>query len=183
MGISLRVVDGLRTVAVAGMLLAGVVACESKPRIKPMDLGMRPDASLQDGGRMGKVEVDLVAVGEGEKGMWDSKSLNDYFSGDDALRRDSSEYRWSHSFSDGDEARVVLRKGDPMWKKWAASNRGNLYILANSRALAMEASRGQEVRRRAIPLFDKHWNKVDTIEITIRRSGIGVNPEPVFDAR
>ncbi|MBX3383292.1 MAG: hypothetical protein KF864_07265 [Phycisphaeraceae bacterium] len=183
MGSCLRVVDGFRTVALAVVLAAGLAACESKPRIKPMDLGVRPDASLQDGGRMGKVEIDLVAVGDGEKGMWESKSLNDYFSGDDALRRDSSEYRWSRSFVDGDETRVVLRKSDPIWAKWRASNRGNLYILANSRALAMEASRGQEVRRRAIPLFDKNWSKVDAIEITIRRSGIGVNPEPVFDAK
>ncbi|MBS0195885.1 MAG: hypothetical protein JSR77_03925 [Planctomycetes bacterium] len=168
-------------VLVVGFLAATsalLVGCDGTPKVKPMDIGVAPDASLKDAGsgKMGKVEVDLVAVGKDDEGKWDSKSINDYFSGNDALRAGATAYSKSFVFADGQDAKIVVAKGDPIWNVWK-QNRPILFIMANSRALAMESAK-QEVRRKKINLLSDRWPKVDAFTITVKNGGIEVNPPP-----
>lgn len=176
---SLGIVRTLTLTAGMAVLAWGLGACAPSVKMKKFDIGVGPDASLKEAGsgRMGKLEVDLVAVGNNadDLGKWRTKNLNDYFSGNDPLRAGATAYTRSISFSDSNEVRIKISKSDPIWKEWYP-NRSNLFVLANSRALSAEAQK-QEVRRREIPLTSDYW-KGDSFEITIRNSGIEVNPPP-----
>ena len=173
---SLGIVKGLALLA--GVAI-GLTACGPNVKMKKFNVGVGPDASLKEAGssKMGKLEVDLVAVGNNQDDLtkWRTKNLNDYFSGNDPLRAGATAYTKSLTFADGNEARITITKGDEIWKQWYP-NRSNLFVLANSRALSAGAQK-QEVRRREIPLTSDYW-KADSFQITIKNSGIEVDPPP-----
>lgn len=170
------VVKGWGIVAVAALCLG---ACGPNVKMKKFNIGVGPDASLKDAGtnRMGKLEVDLVAVGNNQDDLtkWRTKNLNDYFSGNDPLRTGAAAYTKSLTFADGNEARITINLNDEIWKQWYP-NRSNLFVLANSRALSAESQK-QEIRRREIPLTNDYW-KGNSFQITIKNSGIEVDPPP-----
>jgi hypothetical protein len=176
---SLGIVRSAVPAAALLALIGGLAACAPSVKMKKFNITTGPDASLKEASssKMGKLEVDLVAVGGNQDDLnkWRTKNLNDYFSGNDPLRAGAKDYTRSLTFSDGNEARITITKGDEIWKTWYP-NRSNLFVLANSRALAMESQK-QEGRRREIPLTSDYW-KGDSFTIIIKNSGIEVDPPP-----
>jgi len=156
----------------AAMLSAG---CESKPKMKKFDIGLTPQGTQ-------KVEVDLVAVAETDADTWRDKNLDDYFSGNDKLRSDNAEFTRSFTFTEGQNAKVMISVNDAIWTKWH-EKRPKLFVLANSRSLRAEAQKTgvgkQDPRRKEITLMSDYWTQ-SNFDITVTDGGIRVNPPPTL---
>lgn len=155
-------------VALAACFLGG---CGSKPVMGQWDLVIAPDASLNDGGRLPQVEVDVVGVKPAELDNWRSKSIDEYFSGNDQFRANSREYARTLTFSASDSAPKTISIKDPLWATWKARGTMNLVVLASARTI--KPGSGIDGRRLVIPLDKRAFKgSVQQIDIQIKSSGV-----------
>ncbi|MDX2132101.1 MAG: hypothetical protein SFY69_08615 [Planctomycetota bacterium] len=137
-------------------LSAGLGGCQQKLRMGRYDLGVTPDSTLREGGRMPLVEVDLVGVAESDVGQWQAYDVSRYFSGEDQLRRSAASYTHTLRFSNDDAGTKVIPASDPMWKVWQDRGVTTLFVMANSRT--MQFAPGADFRKKMIPLTTDKWD-------------------------
>lgn len=75
------------------------------------------------------LEVDIVGVNEGEAERFDSCNVNDYFEIGNTLR--ASTTHCTMYFSEADILPKLLKKQDPVWKKFGQKGAVKLYLLVN----------------------------------------------------
>ncbi len=150
--------------------------------LKMVDIAVTPDASLKDSasGRLPQVEVALVGVKESDAALWREAKVDNFFSGNDAMRADAREYTKTLTFSSDNPGTQVLKANDPIFKVWKERGVTMLFVFANSRNLKTSPG-APEMRRKELPLTSDRW-KTDRIEIYIKSSGIDV-PTPMERAK
>jgi hypothetical protein len=152
------------------VLVCAQIGCESKPRLGVYNLRVSPDASLQEGGRMPRLEVDLVGLNETQLQQWRAYSVDAYFSGADPLRAGAKEHTVTLTFSADAPGQQVVARNHPIWNVWRQRGVTTLIVLASSRSIRPSAG-GAEPRRLELPLTTNRW-KVDSIDITVKSSGV-----------
>lgn len=95
------------------------------------------------------LEVDIVGVNENEAERFDSCDVSDYFEIGNALR--SSTVHATLYFSETDILPKLLKKDDPVWKKFAQKDASKLYLLVNI-PVEPGKNRGKDIRKTVVPL-------------------------------
>jgi len=136
------------------------------------NLQVTPDASLRDaGGRLSPLEVDLVGVKEADINEWTGYSVDQYFSGEDARRRNAAPYTRTLLFSNDKSAAQMVPASDPIWQVWGERGVTQLFVFASSRS--MQSQPGNETRRKMIPLTTDRWDtNIKQIDIIVKSSGV-----------
>jgi hypothetical protein len=123
----------------------------------------RPD-QLQDR----TVRVDLVGLTELERAEWSSIPLAVYWEPGEPHRIKAKDEGFLREYvfrAGGDESRMLLGKGDPIWDTWVSRKAEHLFVYAE----------GLPDRRRVEMLLEKPKGK-DGIKITVLPGRIGVQP-------
>jgi hypothetical protein len=169
----------LLTITISALFLGG---CGSKPRMGSWDLVITPDASLNDGGRLPQVEVDLVGVKESELAQWNGYNVDTYFSGNDQFRANAQPYARTLTFSASDSAPKTVKIKDELWATWKARGVMHLVVLASSRTI--KPGSGIDGRRLVIPLDSRAFkSSVQQIDVQIKSSGVqSPTPQEVIPA-
>lgn len=110
------------------------------------------------------LEVDIVGVNENEAERFESCNVNDYFEIGNALR--SSTPHATVYFSETDILPKLLKKSNPVWKKFGKKGAVKLYLLVN---LPIEPGKGvaKDIRKMVIPLESSFFGSDDRyFEIT-----------------
>jgi hypothetical protein len=159
---------GMVALALAALSLT---ACSSAPRYN-VDVALDREAwQAARGDDMYDVEVDLVAVNESEKPLWENYDIGKYFQANNTFRQDAD--RHTMTFTADDPQPKRLSKNNPIWReKWNPKDPTHLVVVANLRD-AEPLPGGVDPRRIIIPLDPEYWQADDdTLEVKVRSSSV-----------
>jgi len=167
MGIMTRVLFGLAVMCLVGL----VGGCEHFNVIVMLDAN---DTGLKDDtGALKSTQVDIVAVSRTEFPRWEKMSMSEYWEPGCPIPK--SAIRHVMTFGEKLPIEQVLRKSDPIWKKWDERNAEYFLILTNLPGIKDEPG-AADPRRLILPYDPGKWEKRywgnDTIKIELRSGGL-----------
>jgi hypothetical protein len=167
----------------AVVVACSLAGCASGPRIAPYDVSVSLDESLKQNNTWPTLEVDLVAIGEDEKNVWNAYSVDKYFSRGDLLRTGKKNNGEAHTmkFSNSDPTTQTLSRKDPVWTKW--KNKPELYVIAYLRDYSDKSDPQGLFRRKVVPLDKRRWNNSQSIGIVVRQDGLKYTTDPLPEAK
>lgn len=132
------------------------------------------DVGLKDEkGVLKSIEIHIVAVSRTELPHWETMSMTDYWEPGNTTRE--SAIKHVMKFGENASTEQVLRKSDPIWKKWDDRNAQNLLVLAYLPWIK-DVPGSADARRLILPYDpgkweNRYWGK-DTIKIELRSGGL-----------
>jgi hypothetical protein len=149
---------------------------------KPFDVGVKLSDQSRDANAALTVKVDLIGVNDTELERLRTKSMDEYWSGNDQTRESADkvviELRQEHPG-------VQMLQSDPTWKsvleRWQSRGVVWMVVLSNyPRVGTVENKPGDEdPRRRILPLRCNRWNGTPDIKIRVSRDGLVVDTPPL----
>ncbi|MGJ8639093.1 MAG: hypothetical protein ACSHYA_06830 [Opitutaceae bacterium] len=141
------------------------------------------------------VQVDFVKVERTDLATWLAKDVDEYFSPGDKMRERAAGSGGIYSvYINVPDRRFVDKIGpkDPLWNRFAfesGKSEQSFDILILADLPGDFSAGGKDIRRQVIPLYRKAWSTsmidvllrrgLDTLEISISPSGIGLDPAPI----
>ena len=132
------------------------------------------DAGLKDDkGALKSLEIHIVAVSATEQSHWETMSMSEYWEPGNPTRESAIKYVMT--FGENSPAEQVLRKDNPIWKKWDNRNAQSLIVLAFLPGIK-DVPGSADARRLILPYDPGKWEKRywgnDTIKIELRSGGL-----------
>src|SRR5262249_36052556 len=127
-------------------------------------------------GFMPSIEVDLIGVNDTELARWTSYSMNQYWTPNDPLRRNSESYRML--FEQRDPSPKKLSDKDPIWQKWQQKGAWNLVCVAFVPGIKDDREGDKDPRRLILPLDKCRWDKHSSINIVVQPSAVVTTTPP-----
>lgn len=136
---------------------------------KKFDIAVKLDEQLKQDGQWPTMDVDLLAVSEGEQGILERKSIDDYFAAGDKDRTSYKPQAKTLSFTVTGPQQLTVARADPVWNT-AWKGKDWLVVFAHIPRLTDQSPEGMN-RRLVLPLNPKRW-KGARIDITVTPSGL-----------
>lgn len=155
---------------VAVTLVAG--GCKSGPKMKMLPLSVKPDDSLKGS----TIRVHLVGVQDVQVDQYSKHPVDQWFSPEDRLRRDSVARTIEMRFDAQNPGPQKIDAKNPIWQKWKADRVMHVVIFANLPSSG--AAPGQEAGKYVLPLDARRWESAKDVMIEVKPSMIMVYPPP-----
>ncbi len=134
------------------------------------------DPKLKDeDGTVRSIEVNLVAVNDTEKPVWEQVSMSEYWEPGNAIRDSAAKHVMT--FGQGFPKTQVLKKKNAIWRTWLRERQAkHLFILADLPWIQQDKPGDADPRRLILPLEVGKWEwylwGADTIKIQVSAGGL-----------
>jgi hypothetical protein len=159
------------------MYFTGCSSCKpgkDEGAAKAYNFKVSPGESLKES----SFRVDIIGLQQSELQMLQTYSLKKYFKPGDPVRQDLTKV--TAEFVPGKQDAFVIKKTDPIWKKWLGSGVQYVAVIADLPGLYDEGKVGsQDPRRQLVPLCECYWTGgVKELNVEVRAGGVRIVTVP-----
>jgi hypothetical protein len=167
------------SLAILAIAVASLLSTGCKDEAKPYTLVVECDNDIA----RKSVDVDLIGVTALDKPEWEAYSINKYWQGDDARRKQGGD-KLTLQFGIGHTNRYVLNLKDPAvkqrWQSWMGRRVTDLIVIAHLRGVTTDARGNEDPRRKTLPLKSKAIKEIypdaKAFRILVQDSGVRIDP-------
>lgn len=161
-------------IAFVGLTLVGCGG--SRPQFGQYDLAVQLDPAVRAEATPPNIAVHVVGVSQNDQAKWDGLNVTDYWMPDSPMRAGVGDQTRQIAFGPGNTETVVIKKSDPIWKKWSERQAANLYVIASLPGIG--GAPGNDPRLYRIPLETTNWTDDQKLQVTVKRGQVQLDTQP-----